>query len=197
MVGRNQQKLNDLVVSLRKVTEAPLETFQLDLANYGTPEDMLRVLSDLMIRADDLGASMFIYNAGIAQMSSIEDSSAETLRKEMVDSFSPTATYAIAFVHVALAAMIRRYRENPRYSGRLLVTSSVSDVCPCAQVRIYSAAKAALSVYCAGAQQELHDMGLDKHISVTILRPGPVETPFFDNVADSNLTGLSRVRGVV
>ena len=62
-----------------------------------------------------------------------------------------------------------------RGHGRVLLTASIVDVMPGPYQAAYNASKAFVASFGAGLRHELRDRG----VTVTVLEPGPTETPIF------------------
>jgi uncharacterized protein len=63
-----------------------------------------------------------------------------------------------------------------RGEGRLLLTASIAGLGPGPYQATYSASKAFVHLFAQGLRHELRGTG----VTVTSLRPGPTDTPFFD-----------------
>jgi NADP-dependent 3-hydroxy acid dehydrogenase YdfG len=76
--------------------------------------------------------------------------------------------------------------------GHLLVTGSVAGHVNI-EGSVYSATKHAVGALAESARKELHERG----IRVTLISPGNVDTPFFENTPEVHLTGDDVARAVM
>jgi NADP-dependent 3-hydroxy acid dehydrogenase YdfG len=88
-----------------------------------------------------------------------------------------------------IRATLRQLREQ---RGHLLLTSSVAGRIPLAG-SLYSATKFAVTTMGEAARQELNDSG----VRVTLIEPGQVDTPFFDQRAEGRLEADDIARAVM
>ena len=77
-----------------------------------------------------------------------------------------------------------------RGHGRVLLTASIVDVMPGPHQAAYNASKAFVTNFGLGLRHELREHG----VSVTVLEPGPTETPIFARAGQRNTLLGSRVR---
>ena len=77
-----------------------------------------------------------------------------------------------------------------RGHGRVLLTASIVDVMPGPHQAAYNASKAFVTTFGLGLRHELREHG----VSVTVLEPGPTETPIFARAGQLYMLLGSRVR---
>ena len=63
-----------------------------------------------------------------------------------------------------------------RKSGNVLITGSIAGLLPGAYQAVYNATKAYLDSFSYALREELKDSG----VTITVLMPGPTDTPFFE-----------------
>ncbi len=66
-----------------------------------------------------------------------------------------------------------------RNDGRILITGSIAGLIPGAFQAVYNASKAYLDSFSYALREELKEAGVDG-VTVTVLMPGPTDTPFFE-----------------
>jgi short-subunit dehydrogenase len=63
-----------------------------------------------------------------------------------------------------------------RGQGRILITGSIAGLIPGSYQAVYNATKAYLDSFAYALREELKDSG----VTITVLMPGPTDTPFFE-----------------
>ena len=63
-----------------------------------------------------------------------------------------------------------------RGAGRILITGSIAGLIPGSYQAVYNATKAYLDSFAYALREELKDSG----VTITVLMPGPTDTPFFE-----------------
>jgi len=167
LVGRREERLGDLVESLRKENASlKVEAFRADLS-LASERDRLTA----WIVREEIPLNLLINNAGLGDLGSFDN--AEWGRLSPMLEVNVTALTHLT--HLILP-MLRA--QAP--SG-ILNVSSVAGFFPLPEMAVYAATKAYVTSFSEALRMELAPEG----ISVTALCPGPVPTEFFE-VASRN-----------
>jgi NADP-dependent 3-hydroxy acid dehydrogenase YdfG len=102
-----------------------------------------------------------------------------------------TNVYGAALTIRATLPVLRRDRR-----GHVLLTSSVAGRRPLPG-SLYSATKFAVTAMGEALRQELRNDDLDREIRVTLIEPGAVDTPFFDQPPEASLEAADVARAVL
>ncbi len=86
--------------------------------------------------------------------------------RQVIDTNVTGTTYLLQKVAAGMVA---------RRQGRILITGSIAGLIPGAYQAVYNATKAYLDSFAYALREELKDSG----VTVTVLMPGPTDTPFF------------------
>ena len=118
---------------------------------------------------------------------------------------SPKEIHEMLTVNVELPILFSRYHSQSfqqRGRGQLLFIGSLAGRMASPKASVYAATKHALTGYVQGLRMELMGSGVD----VTIVQPGPIDTPFIDKADESgtykkslgkHLLSIETVRDVV
>jgi short-subunit dehydrogenase len=87
--------------------------------------------------------------------------------RRVIDTNVTGTTYLLQKVARAMAA---------RGEGRILITGSIAGLIPGSYQAVYNATKAYLDSFAYALREELKDTG----VVITVLMPGPTDTPFFE-----------------
>src|SRR3954453_10394276 len=137
--------------------QEPVAGFESVVADLTTQEGVETVYEH--VRGRDITA--LVLNAGITARS-------DDLERELalVDLNVRSTVHLARLVTADMAA---------RGRGRVLLTASIVDVMPGPHQAAYNASKAFVANFGLGLRHELREHG----VSVTVLEPGPTETPIF------------------
>ena len=167
LVGRREERLGDLVESLRKENPSlRVEAFRADLSLASERER----LTAWIVR-EEIPLNLLVNNAGLGDLGPFDN--AEWGRLSPMLEVNVTALTHLT--HLILP-MLRA--QAP--SG-ILNVSSVAGFFPLPEMAVYAATKAYVTSFSEALRMELAPEG----ISVTALCPGPVPTEFFE-VASRN-----------
>lgn len=118
---------------------------------------------------------------------------------------SPEEIHEMLTVNVELPMLLSRYHSKlfqQRGMGQLVFIGSLAGRMASPKASVYAATKHALTGYVQGLRMELMGSGVD----VTIVQPGPIDTPFIDKADESgsykkslgkHLLSIETVRDVV
>ncbi len=135
-----------------------VETVEADLSTVAGNDALLAAIG---ARPVDL----LIANAGRGLGHAFLEQEVSAWRK-VIDTNVFGTTYLL---HRAVPAMVARGK------GRVLITGSIAGLIPGSYQAVYNATKAYLDSFAYALRDELIDTG----VTVTVLMPGPTETPFF------------------
>lgn len=132
-----------------------------DLATAGGCRDLARQALERAGRVDVLVAS-----AGVGWAGRFDAMPPSALDEVIAVNLTST----LHLVHALLPAMVRRG------SGRVVLVASVAGAVGVGGESVYSAAKAGLCVFADSLRYEVREAG----VSVSVVLPGVVDTPFFE-----------------
>lgn len=131
-------------------------------ADLSTFDGNDRLLAEVGGRPVDL----LIANAGRGLGHAFIEQDVSAWRK-VIDTNVTGTTYLLQKVARDMAA---------RGEGRILITGSIAGLIPGSYQAVYNATKAYLDSFAYALREELKDSGL----TITVLMPGPTDTPFFE-----------------
>jgi short-subunit dehydrogenase len=167
LVGRREERLGDLVDSLRKENPSLRgEAFRADLSLASERER----LTAWIVR-EEIPLNLLVNNAGLGDLGPFDNAIWERLRPML----EVNVTALTHLTHLILP-MLRA--QTP---AGILNVSSVAGFFPIPEMAVYAATKAYVTSFSEALRMELAPDG----ISVTALCPGPVPTEFFE-VASRN-----------
>ncbi len=135
-----------------------IETVEADLSTVEGNDALLAAIGGRPV-------DLLIANAGRGLGHAFLEQEVSAWRK-VIDTNVFGTTY---LVHRAVPAMV------VRGEGRVLITGSIAGLIPGSYQAVYNATKAYLDSFAYALRDELVDTG----VTVTVLMPGPTETPFF------------------
>jgi len=165
LAARSEDKLKELV---QELGEERAMAITVDVTNY---DDQVAMLNTLMERHGRLDA--VFANAGTG-------GEAGGFSGAPVDSWETMVNVNILGAAYTMRATLDTLKQH---QGHLLLTGSVAGRKTLAG-SMYSATKWAVSAMGYGVREELRGTG----VRVTLIEPGPVDTPFFDEPMDNSLT---------
>lgn len=131
-------------------------------ADLATLDGNDRLLDEVAGRPIDL----LIANAGRGLGHAFIEQEVSAWRK-VIDTNVTGTTYLLQKVARDMAA---------RGEGRILITGSIAGLIPGSYQAVYNATKAYLDSFAYALREELKDSG----VTITVLMPGPTDTPFFE-----------------
>lgn len=131
-------------------------------ADLSTFDGNDRLLAEVGGRPIDL----LIANAGRGLGHAFIEQDVSAWRK-VIDTNVTGTTYLLQKVARDMAA---------RGDGRILITGSIAGLIPGSYQAVYNATKAYLDSFAYALREELKDSG----VTITVLMPGPTDTPFFE-----------------
>lgn len=131
-------------------------------ADLSTFEGNDRLLAEVGGRPIDL----LIANAGRGLGHAFIEQDVAAWRR-VIDTNVTGTTYLLQKVARDMAA---------RGEGRILITGSIAGLIPGSYQAVYNATKAYLDSFAYALREELKDSG----VTITVLMPGPTDTPFFE-----------------
>jgi NADP-dependent 3-hydroxy acid dehydrogenase YdfG len=158
LAARTKERLDDLASELGGPERAI--AVACDVAEWEEQEQLAATTHDHFGRIDVVFA-----NAGFGARRGFTEETPEFWRSMVL-----TNVLGVAYT---IRATIEALRET---KGHLILTSSVAGR-RALQGSLYSATKHAVTAMGEAARQELNDSG----VRVTLIEPGMVDTPFFDN----------------
>jgi len=158
LAARSEDKLHDLAAELGGDERAL--AVRCDVAEWSDQEALIRRALDAFGRVDVVFA-----NAGFGGPRGWEKQDPDDMRAMVL-----TNVLGVAYTIRAAIGPLRESR------GHLLLTSSVAGRRPLAG-SLYSCTKHAVTAMGGATRQDLNGSG----IRVTLIEPGMVDTPFFDN----------------
>lgn len=165
LAARSEDKLKKLV---QELGEERAMAITVDVTDY---DDQVAMLNTLMERHGRLDA--VFANAGTG-------GEAGGFSGAPVDSWETMVNVNILGAAYTMRATLDTLKQH---QGHLLLTGSVAGRKTLAG-SMYSATKWAVSAMGYGVREELRGTG----VRVTLIEPGPVDTPFFDEPMDNSLT---------
>jgi NADP-dependent 3-hydroxy acid dehydrogenase YdfG len=175
LAARSQDKIDALAQELGGDEAAVAQ--QCDVTEWDQQQALVAAALDRFGRLD-----AFFANAGFGASRGFEEESVEHWRS-MVD----TNVYGCA---LSIRAVLGHFREQNR--GHMLLTGSVAGR-KAMPGSLYSATKWAVHAMGEGLRAEVHE----SDIRTTIIAPGKVDTPFFDNPVEDALQPEDIARAVM
>jgi NADP-dependent 3-hydroxy acid dehydrogenase YdfG len=161
LAARSEDKLEELV---RELGEERAFAQRCDVTEFGDQESLVRATLDRFGRIDAAFA-----NAGFG--------AARGFLKEGPDQWRQMVLTNVLGVAYTIRAVLPHFQD--RRAGHFLLTSSVAGR-RSLPGSLYSATKWAVTGMGESLRQELRQ-DMDAPIRVTLIEPGMVDTPFFDN----------------
>ncbi|MGQ7847400.1 SDR family oxidoreductase [Granulosicoccus sp. 3-233] len=174
LAARSEDKLQKLV---QKLGEEHAMAITVDVTDYEDQRAMLKTLLERHGRLDAVFA-----NAGVG-------GEPGGFSGAPVESWETMVNVNILGAAYTLRATLDTLKQS---QGHLLLTGSVAGRRTLAG-SMYSASKWAVSAIGYGVREELRGTG----VRVTLIEPGPVDTPFFDEPMDNSLTPEDVARTVL
>ncbi|MGY4104073.1 SDR family NAD(P)-dependent oxidoreductase [Ignavigranum ruoffiae] len=160
LVGRNQQRLMDVVATIQQTTPTKAWPYRYDLSQAEQIDQFIEDIDSSFQRIDALIAC-----AGYGQFKL----AIEFTYQEMMAMFKVN-TLGTMYLTTRLAQ-----RMVDQGFGQITIIASVAGQMATMRSSVYSASKFAIIGYANSLRLELKRKG----ISVTVVNPGPVATPFF------------------
>jgi short-subunit dehydrogenase len=163
IVGNQPERLQEALEELKaiKAISGSVTALQCDVSD-------LRQVREMVARQVEIGApDILINNAGFATYTSVEQASSEDIERLM----GVNLLGAMYVTREFLQSMVARRR------GRIVNISSVAGTLIITPNATYCAAKHGLVAWSEALSAELHRFG----VTVQVVCPGRVETPFFDH----------------
>lgn len=157
LVARNQQKLNQLAMSLDAKHKATCHVFPMDL----TPKDSAIALFE-QVQAAGLEVDILVNNAGMMQIEDLHECDVDTLNNLIQLNIQSLVNMSKQFVGPMIA----------KGKGRILNVGSIASFMPTPGFSAYGASKAFVLSFSEGISQELKGTG----VTVTCVCPGMTET---------------------
>ena len=132
-------------------------------ADLSVAEDRDRLLEEVQQRSD--GVDVLVSNAGAGWYGPVWE-----MPWDSVDSL--IQLNVVASVHLAVAFMPRMIE---RRRGHIIAIGSIAGSLPAQGIAVYAATKAFVESFCRSAYRETRRSG----VSVSLVKPGVVTTPFF------------------
>ena len=173
LVGRSQDKLDELAKNLAERFGVDVHVFVADFAQPGAVDALAS-----QVQAANLQVETLVNNAGFGYDAPFAESSLERQRALVRTNDMALMELCHAFAP-GMAA---------RGHGGILNVASVAGFVPGPYMSTYYASKAFVQSFSSALHMELRPHG----VHVTALCPGPVRTPFWDN-ADAGGTSLARM----
>ena len=173
LVGRSQDKLDELAKNLAERFGVDVHVFVADFAQPGAVDVLVA-----QVRAANLQVETLVNNAGFGYDAPFAESSLERQRALVQTNGMALMELCHAFAP-GMAA---------RGHGGILNVASVAGFVPGPYMSTYYASKAFVQSFSSALHMELRPHG----VHVTALCPGPVRTPFWDN-ADAGGTALAKL----
>jgi NADP-dependent 3-hydroxy acid dehydrogenase YdfG len=174
LAARSEDRLRDLASELGGDDRALV--VRCDVTEYGDQEALVAEALDRFGRID-----VAMANAGFGAKRGFQQETPEFWRSMVL-----TNVLGVAYTIRATIDALRASR------GHLLLTSSVAGRRALAG-SLYSATKHSVTAMGEAARQELNGSG----VRVTLIEPGAVETPFFDNPSEGRLRADDIARAVL
>ncbi|MEP9401230.1 SDR family NAD(P)-dependent oxidoreductase [Sphingomonas silueang] len=154
----------DLIVA---ADEPQIEIAARDVAASAVQADLSTFEGNDMLLAavGDRPIDLLIANAGRGLGHAFIEQDVADWRR-VIDTNVTGTTYLLQQVARAMAA---------RGQGRILITGSIAGLIPGSYQAVYNATKAYLDSFAYALREELKDSG----VTITVLMPGPTDTPFF------------------
>lgn len=173
IVGRSQEKLDELAKHLSERHNVAVRAFVADFAQPGAVDVLVA-----QVRAANLQVETLVNNAGFGYDAPFAHSN--LARQQAL----------VQTNDVALMELCHAFAPDmaARGHGGILNVASVAGFVPGPYMSTYYASKAFVQSFSSALHMELRPHG----VHVTALCPGPVRTPFWDN-ADAGETALARL----
>lgn len=165
LVARSAAKLNELAATLRR-SNVRVEVLAVDLTEPGAVQHIAEEL-----RTRGIAVQLLVNNAGMATLGMLAESSAEDLRATLL-----LNNVALAeLTHALLPGMLARGK------GDVLHLGSTAGYQPVPYFAAYAASKAFVLSFSEALWAECRGTG----VNVSIVSPGPVNTPFLGKLGAS------------
>ncbi|MDG5470715.1 SDR family oxidoreductase [Jeotgalibacillus sp. ET6] len=174
LVGRNKERLEEIVQETSLLGAPEVQAFELDLKETENIQNLVEAMDQQAGEIDVL-----INNAGFGLFEKLEQTANETVR----DMFNVNVLSLIVLTKSILPLM-KRGGE-----GHIINIASQAGKLATPKSSIYSATKFAVIGFSNSLRMEL----ADENIKVTVINPGPINTSFFDQ-ADSSGTYAQSVK---
>lgn len=177
LVARREDRLVDLAAEIRRVGGQAV-VFAADLA-----DEMERVRVVEGVRSEFGGVDILINNAGFGWYGVLSDMSWPVARQML-------RVNVEAVVHLTLLVLPEMVERN---AGHIVNIGSVAGDLPVPGMALYSATKAFVDALTVALYRELRG----RNVHVSVIKPGPVQTEFFQvAAAQAGRQYVGRVDGV-
>ncbi|MGN7161375.1 SDR family NAD(P)-dependent oxidoreductase [Sphingomonas sp. SAFR-052] len=146
-------------VAAEELGAGAVRAVEADLSTFDGNEQLLAEVGGRPI-------DLLIANAGRGLGHAFIEQDVSAWRK-VIDTNVTGTTYLLQKVARDMAA---------RGDGRILITGSIAGLIPGSYQAVYNATKAYLDSFAYALREELKDSG----VTITVLMPGPTDTPFFE-----------------
>jgi uncharacterized protein len=191
LVARNEPKMQELAAYLAGMYHVRVEVIAADLSDPGAPE---AVLDEVAGRG--LGVDVLINDAGFGQWGLFGRADGQ----RVLDMIQVNVTALTQLTRLVLPRMVTQRK------GRILNVASTAGFVPGPIMAVYYATKAFVISFSEAIANEVDGTG----ISVTVLCPGPVRTPFHERAGrgsgllhdspamqDADVVALAGYRGMM
>lgn len=160
LVGRNQDRLEEVATALREEHQVPVWTFPIDLAGAGAAEEVFAYTE-----REGLEVELLVNNAGVGLYGDHADIAIDRLGQMLRLNIGALCDLCLLY-----GAQMRQ-----RGAGRILNIASTAAYQPTPFFAAYGASKAFVLNFSEALAMELADHG----VTVSCLSPGPTDTGFF------------------
>jgi len=160
LVARDEKRLNEVAVELRKLGAEEVRLLPADLAQASSCERIFRELGDARIEIDVL-----INNAGFG----VQGEFAVADMQRQLDLLQVNITSLVHLTRLLLPGMLERGR------GKVMNVASIAGFVPGPLMSCYFASKAFVVSFSLALSEECRGRG----VGVTCVCPGPTRTEFF------------------
>jgi len=160
LVARNQQRLEQLAVTLKASTQRDVQVVAADLNH---PDDLARIAQ---IVQEDSRISLLVNNAGVGATASLLESDADKMDAMIL-------LNVLALTRLAKAAASNFVAQG---RGTIINIGSIVALAPKVLNGVYGGTKAFVQAFSESLQHELSDKG----VAVQVVLPGATATEFWD-----------------
>jgi len=169
LVGRNQERLDEVAEQLRTAFDARVWTFAVDLGHVGAARAVFEYTE-----SEGLQIEYLVNNAGVG----VYGDHSEIVPERIDAMLQLNVTALVDLCHLYGAQM------RARKSGRILNVASTAAYQPTPFFAAYGASKAFVLNFSEALAMELSDHG----VTVSCLSPGPTDTAFFGEMDTKGLS---------
>ncbi len=157
LVARNQQKLNELAMSLDAKHAVTCHVFPMDLSTRESAKTLFE-----QVQGAGLAVDILVNNAGMMQVEDLHQANSDTLNNLIQLNVQSLVNMTQEFVGPMIT----------KGAGRILNVGSIASFMPTPGFSAYGASKAFVLSFSEGISQELKGTG----VTVTCVCPGMTET---------------------